>query len=83
MKPATSGSFRCFIVMPIKRVLLDTVVLDALDILGTDLGKSFQELGDEAFADLLKKHRRPVSLKDALRDSLRRLPANDARRRKR
>ena len=69
--------------MPIKRVLLDTVVLDALDILGTDLGKSFQELGDEAFADLLKKHRRPVSLKDALRDSLRRLPANDARRRKR
>ena len=69
--------------MPIKRVLLDTVVLDALDIPGTDLSKSFQELGDEAFADLLKKHRRPVSLKDALRDSLRRLPANDARRRKR
>ena len=69
--------------MPIKRVLLDTVVLDALDILGTDLGKSFQKLGDEAFADPLKKHRRPVSLKDALRDSLRRLPANDARRQKR
>jgi hypothetical protein len=62
--------------MPGKRVHLDTVVLEAVELLGTDEGKSFQELVDEAFADLLKKHHRPVGLHDALRQSLRRLPAN-------
>ena len=31
--------------------------------------KTFQELADEAFADLLKKNNRPVGLKDALRKS--------------
>jgi hypothetical protein len=31
--------------------------------------RSFQELVDEAFADLLKKNDRPVDLKDALRRS--------------
>jgi hypothetical protein len=36
-----------------------------------------QELADEAFRDLLRKHRRPVSLKEALRESTRRHPAND------
>ncbi len=39
--------------------------------------KSLQELADEAFRDLLRKHQRPVTLKDALRQSARRLPAND------
>ena len=41
--------------------------------------KSLQELADEAFGDLLKKHGRPVGLKQALRESARRQPANDAR----
>ncbi|HKS85830.1 MAG TPA: hypothetical protein VJR71_10135 [Pseudolabrys sp.] len=31
--------------------------------------KSFQELADEAFADLLRKHGRPASLREALRRS--------------
>jgi hypothetical protein len=31
--------------------------------------KDFQELADEAFRDLLKKHGRPFDLKDALRRS--------------
>jgi hypothetical protein len=31
--------------------------------------KDFQELADEAFRDLLKKHGRPASLKEALRRS--------------
>jgi hypothetical protein len=31
--------------------------------------KTFQELADEAFGDLLKKNNRPVNLKDALRKS--------------
>ncbi|MFO7478891.1 MAG: ribbon-helix-helix domain-containing protein [Methyloceanibacter sp.] len=49
----------------------------ALDLLAKDTGRSVQELADEAFADLLGKFHRPVSLKDALRESARRLPAND------
>jgi hypothetical protein len=36
-----------------------------------------QALADEAFVDLLRKHQRPTSLKEALRESARRLPAND------
>lgn len=66
--------------MPAKRVHIDGVALDALQLLGTDEGKSFQELMDEAVADLLKKHHRPIGLKDALRQSLRRAPANANRR---
>jgi hypothetical protein len=31
---------------------------------------SFQDLSDEAFADLLKKHRQPVGLKAALKESV-------------
>ena len=31
--------------------------------------KSFQELADEAFNDLLRKHGHPASLKEALRRS--------------
>jgi hypothetical protein len=36
-----------------------------------------QELADEAFRDLLKKHRRPTTLKEMLRESSRSHPAND------
>jgi hypothetical protein len=39
--------------------------------------KDLQELADEAFRDLLKKHKRPSSLKEALRHSTRQYPAND------
>jgi hypothetical protein len=40
---------------------------------------TFQELADEAFADLLKKHGIPLDLKDALRKSavLAKAPAKD------
>ena len=69
--------------MPGKRIHFDTVALDALELLGKDEGQSLQELMDEAVADLLKKHRRPVGLKDALRESLRRAPANANARRAR
>jgi hypothetical protein len=61
--------------MPAKRIVLDGVVLQAVELLGRDLGKDFGELGDEAFRDLLKKHRRPVGLKDALRQSLKKAAA--------
>lgn len=49
----------------------------ALEMLAKDMGRSVQDLADEAFADLLGKYLRPASLKDALRESARRLPAND------
>jgi hypothetical protein len=39
--------------------------------------QTLQELADEAFRDLLKKHRRPTTLKEMLRDSVRSHPAND------
>lgn len=53
--------------------------LQALEMLAADSGKSVQELADEAFADLLRKHHRPASLKEALKESTRREPANDDR----
>lgn len=49
----------------------------ALELLAKDMGRNVQALADEAFADLLGKYQRPASLKDALRESTRRLPAND------
>jgi len=55
--------------MPGKRVQLDDETWVALDLLARDQVKTFQELADEAFAVLLKKHHRPVELKDALRKS--------------
>ena len=39
--------------------------------------QTLQELADEAFRDLLKKHRRPTTLKEMLRESARSHPAND------
>ncbi len=38
-------------------------------MLGKDSMKTFQEMADEAFRDLLRKHGRPASLKEALRRS--------------
>jgi hypothetical protein len=61
-----------------KLVEFDAETWHALNRLAQDSLKSLQDLADEAFRDLLRKHRRPVSLKDALRESTRRLPANDA-----
>jgi hypothetical protein len=62
-----------------KLIAFDAVRWHALRVSSADTMKSLQELADEAFADLLKKHGRPVTLKDALRQSLRRSPANDPR----
>jgi len=52
-----------------KRVQLHEETWHQLRLLGADSMKSFQELADEAFIDLLRKHGRPVSLKEALRRS--------------
>ena len=55
--------------MPGKRVNIDDETWMALDLLAHDRMATFQELADEALADLLKKHGRPVDLKAALRKS--------------
>src|SRR5215211_3602066 len=55
--------------MPGKRVQFDEETWRALDLLARDSMKTFQELADEAFRDLLQKHGRPTDLKAALRRS--------------
>lgn len=55
--------------MPGKRVQFDAETWQAIALLARDQMKDFQEIADEAFGDLLKKHNRPVGLKDALRRS--------------
>jgi hypothetical protein len=57
--------------MPGKRVQMDEESWAALDLLARDRMMTFQELADEAFADVLKKHGRPVDLRAALRKSAR------------
>jgi hypothetical protein len=52
-----------------KLIAFDEDTFDKLKQLARDRMATFQELADEAFADLLKKHGIPVDLKDALRKS--------------
>ena len=52
-----------------KLIAFDDETLDKLTQLARDRMGTFQELADEAFADLLKKHGIPIDLKDALRKS--------------
>lgn len=55
--------------MPGKRVQIDDETWAVLDLLARDRMMTFQEVADEALADLLKKYGRPVGLKAALRKS--------------
>jgi hypothetical protein len=55
--------------VPGKRIEIDEEAWPVLELLARDRMMTFQELADEAFADLLKKHNRPVLLKMALRQS--------------
>lgn len=54
-----------------KLIAFDDDTFEKLKQLARDRMATFQELADEAFADLLKKHGVPVDLKDALRKSVR------------
>jgi hypothetical protein len=60
-----------------KLIAFDPETWQAMTLLSRDSMKSLQELADEAFSDLLKKHRRPTGLRQQLRESARQLPAND------
>ena len=52
-----------------KLIAFDDDTFEKLKQLARDRMATIQELADEAFADLLKKHGIPVDLKDALRKS--------------
>lgn len=52
-----------------KLIAFDDDTIDKLKQLGRDRMATLQDLADEAFADLLKKHGVPIDLKDALRRS--------------
>ena len=43
-----------------KRVQFDDEAWEAMEAVIRNSGSSFQELANEAFADLLKKHKQPV-----------------------
>lgn len=61
---------------PRKLIAFDIDTMRALTLLARDRMMDFQELADEAFRDLLKKHGRPATLKESLKQSVR-TPAND------
>jgi non-homologous end joining protein Ku len=52
-----------------KLIAFDDDTFDKLRQLARDRMATIQELADEAFADVLKKHGIPIDLKDALRKS--------------
>jgi hypothetical protein len=62
-----------------RRIEFDSETWHALHQLSLGSMRSLQELADEAFRDLLKKHRRPTTLKEMLQASARSHPANDPR----
>jgi hypothetical protein len=55
--------------MPGKRVQFDEETWHAINLLARERMMDFQELAEEAFRDLLRKHNRPTDLKTALRQS--------------
>jgi hypothetical protein len=56
--------------MPGKRVQFDDETWEAIQAVMRSSGSTFEELTDEAFADLLKKRKQPVGLKAALKESV-------------
>jgi hypothetical protein len=69
---AASGGHR-------KLIAFDDETWMALDVLARDRMSTIQELADEAFADLLKKHHRPVHLRAALKQSATAAPSEPSR----
>ncbi len=53
-----------------KRVQFDDETWQAIDALLSRDGLTFQDLTDEAFADVLKKRKQPVGFKAALKESI-------------
>jgi hypothetical protein len=53
-----------------KRVQFDDEIWAAIDAVAQQQGVKFQDLADEAFKDLLKKHHQPVGFKATLKESV-------------
>jgi hypothetical protein len=53
-----------------KRVEFDDETWAVINLLRQERRRSFQQLANEAFADLLEKYHKPVDLKSQLRESL-------------
>ena len=53
-----------------KRVKFDDETWAAIEAVAENTGRDFQDIADEAFADFLKKHKQPVGLKAALKESV-------------
>ena len=53
-----------------KRVQFDDETWHAINLLRQERRRSFQQLADEAFRDLLEKHGKPVALREQLRESV-------------
>jgi hypothetical protein len=65
-----------------KLIEFDPETWQAVDLLARDSMTTWQELADEAFRDLLKKHGRPTDLRAALKQSMRSEPRNDNRKKR-
>ena len=65
-----------------KLIEFDPETWQGIDLLARDSMTTWQELADEAFLDLLKKHGRPTDLRAALRQSMRSAPRNDNRKKR-
>jgi hypothetical protein len=52
-----------------KRVQFEEEMWAAINLLRQERRRSFQQLADEAFRDLLEKYHRPADLKTQLRES--------------
>jgi hypothetical protein len=63
-----------------KRVEFDDETWAAINLMRQERRRSFQQLADEAFADLMAKHHRPIDLKSQLRASLGEEPARAKKR---
>jgi len=62
-----------------RRIAFDAETWHALNRLALDSGNRLQDLAGEAFRDFLRKHCRPVTLRDAFVESVRMQPATDRR----
>jgi hypothetical protein len=60
-----------------KRIGFDLATWQSLDLLARERMMTFQELADEAFLDVLRKHGRPYDTRDALKRSARLAQANE------
>ena len=60
-----------------KIITFERSIWQAVAGLAHDRQTSLQQLADEAFRDLLKKHNRPLTLREALKVSARSIAAND------